>query len=728
MTNRPCVTQEEAARLMQCSLRWVKQQIAAGVLKAVDSGEKRGGQPVRKVVLESLPLEAQARWRAENQKPQSAQELEEIFIKQRERDKYRGEIAKIYAEMTERQRRAWVVFANHLRELIFRAEEIKPKKDIGVGGYVMWTPDFQNAALATQTNNPEILKRWPRFAKPVKPATLYNWIREYPERGDLVFLPPPTRGKARKADDGRRANVSKEVHEFIGANWTRFPGMRDLWEEVALFAIGRGEDPPSYAWVRKYVKAVPRGERALAIEGKKKFTDLFKTFTPRDYRDLEALEVVCGDHMMADVWVSVCVETADGRRRHIVVRPWVTSWQDLRTGLVWGYHVSFRPNTDTAIAAYMNGVRTWGAQPPGSWRYVDNGKDYRSKKMNGQLIQIHNVVETPDEPDLFVYVDSEICSSMADDLALKTMFADPYAAWQKVIERTHGDFHKLEMRHFWGRGYCGPTPEKRPDNVKELYKQHQKAVAKGKPSPFPTFEEYRATFAQIVETYNRRAHRRTTLGDAVVIPEVLFDRMYPVRYTLSQTAMEMMGMSAIGRTIQKGMVRLETLFFRHESLADHNGAKIEVRYTLDDLSKVVCRLPDGDWISARQVDVRGVLKTNFEEIRARREAETRERILLRQAQDLINHILSTESIEERIAVGEKRLKPVQQLTTRYDLEGTKTPTTEPAEIYQYRKPIGWQPGDDDFGAPVTEQPGVRPIFDPWALPEDEDDDAESADL
>lgn len=722
------LTQEQAAELIGSKPRWVRRLAQQGKLVSKKSEQKKNGNHFLLIALESLPLEAQSRWEEENRAKPTAEQLEQVFIEQRTREQYRVKAVECYAEMTEPQRRAWVRFASHLRDLLGRAEDVKPKKVVGPEGRTQWSHEFNLCAWATATNEPEILKRWPSYGKPVKPQTLYNWIREYPEKGDLVFLPPATRGKAKKADDKRRAQVSPDVIEWLKAHWATIPSQRGLWEAVAKLCIERGEDPPSYSWVRKWLLEVPKGERVRKLEGVKKYNDKLKGFTPRDYRDLLPLQVVCGDHMLADVWCAVAIQTPEGTTRHIVVRPWLTSWQDLRTGLIWGWHVSFQPNSDTAIAAYMNGVRTWGAQPPGSWRYVDNGKDYRSKKMSGQTITVHNSF-VPEEGDPFLYVDVQMGTSMVEDLNLKTLFADPYAAWQKVIERTHLDLHRMEMHRFWDKGYCGSTPEKRPDNAKELYKKHKKLVAKGLPSPFPTFEEYREAMGEFIAKYNQSTHERETLGGEIVVPEVEFNKLQTARYTLSETAMQQMGMSVRACTIRKNMVRLESLYFTHEKFKAHVGTRIEVRYRLDDLSSVTCRLPNGEWVTAQQQKVRGVVATNFEEIRARREAETRERILLAQAHRLINEILSTESIEERIAVGQERKVPLIQIVTRYDQEGAPTPQAGSAEVFQYRKPIGWKPGDDDFDAPVIEQPGVRPIFDPWALPDDEEfDDAEPLDL
>ncbi len=388
--------------------------------------------------------------------------------------------------------------------------------------------------------------------------------------------------------------------------------------------------------------------------------------------------------------------------------------------LIWGWHVSLQPSAQTALIAYVNGVREWGAQPPSnpetgysSYVYTDNGKDYKSLRFDGAVLVTHARAMSLGD-GAWEYVQGETRASLVDDMEIQQIFAAPYAAWQKPVERTHRDLHESEKDIFWTRGYCGNTPDHRPDQHRSLVKAHERAIARGEASPFPTLEEYRQAMRGWIEEYNTTVHRRSTLGGQEVVPKQEYYRLYTTVHTVSETALRLMLARPIQRTIGKGgEISLESCYFRHERLAAaqrREGVKVEVRYNPDDLSSCWVKLPEGDWIQAPQVPVRGVVSANTEEIKRRREAETRERLLLRESQELISALLRGDTREEREEARRTGTdnRPIVQRITRYDRAAGSAPPSGGATISPFPRM------DDRPVAPL--EPSLALEDEPWELP------------
>ena len=89
-------------------------------------------------------------------------------------------------------------------------------------------------------------------------------------------------------------------------------------------------------------------------------------------------DVWFGDHHQFDVFV------LDDRGRP--VRPWLTAWYDIGSGVLVGWCISTNPNSETITESFVRAV----AEKPGSpihgapnTIYIDNGKDYRSRAFEG---------------------------------------------------------------------------------------------------------------------------------------------------------------------------------------------------------------------------------------------------------------------------------------------------------------------------------------------------------
>jgi hypothetical protein len=491
-----------------------------------------------------------------------------------------------------------------------------------------------------------------------------------------VFLPPaPASSRSQIPDskfqsrqsgppsrDKRRAKISRAAVEWINHNWRSCPHARDLYQKLAKQARKHNWTIPSEAWVYRKWKNLPKIV-TTALRSKKAYVDNFAPYYPRDYSDIDALQILVGDHSLRDVTVRL----PDGT----LVRPWCSAWQCMRTGLVYGWHLDLTPSSRTIGLAYANGVKTFGAQPMSrpdedyySYLYTDQGRDYKGHTIGGKLLTFKRAAAI-DGGLGFLTMQRRV--GLIDDLGLKQILARGYNAREKPIERTHRDMSGWEQSMFDAE-YCGRDAKNKPDAWKEAWARHDRLLKKiarsgNTPllneSPFMAFDDYRDALAGYFADYNRTSHERTTLMGASVVPIEEYQRLYTTHYTISEQTLAMLLMKAEQRMVRKNGVSLfqHGFSYLHPDLAPYKGKGIyvEVRYSEDDYSHVwiipppTHDIPNPAMIRAELVTRGGVLKPNKETLAMVSRQRKHEERVIREHSFINQSIIRGESVEDRIA-------------------------------------------------------------------------------
>ncbi|MEW6737780.1 MAG: hypothetical protein AB1489_41250 [Acidobacteriota bacterium] len=295
---------------------------------------------------------------------------------------------------------------------------------------------------------------------------------------------------------------------------------------------------------------MPEIVKTVHTQGYSAYESRYAPYVPRDYRDLAALQVLCGDHSERDVTVFTKNKT--------LARPWLTIWQDLRTGLIWGWYLSLIPSSETASLAYADGILTFGAQPLSrpteefySYIYTDQGRDYRSHDWDDKLIAVHKEAMRIDGGLELLLVERQV--GILQDLMVRHILARGYNAKEKPVERVFKDISLWEKDTFVE--YCGANPSQRPDAWRQLYQKHrQYEQGKIADSPFIKFDDYQTSLRRFIQQYNSCEHERHSVGCVKVSPMVEFSRLYTTRYELCAQTVSLLLMKSQCRTIRKNGV------------------------------------------------------------------------------------------------------------------------------------------------------------------------------
>lgn len=289
-------------------------------------GRGRGGRQLR-VSLESLPNEAQARYRGEQ-----AEKSTDILL-----------------SLTDAQRD--VVFSK--LSAVEEYQDFKrtyPKAD-------------KLQAFLTQHN-----ENFPD--KPLTKRQLNHWERLFNRDGIAGLV--DRRGGYNKGQSSIREDEKKVFLSF----WLQEKGTKNGGPSVAsCYRLTQRVFPDrqlaSVSAFERLARSIPYPTKVLAREGKKAFDDKCMPYVPMDYTKLHTNQQwVADDHVF-----DVLVEFPDGH----VGRPWITGWEDRRSRYIVGYLMSDHdPNANDILDAFARAVSSFGI-PEGV--LLDNGKNYTVKDL-----------------------------------------------------------------------------------------------------------------------------------------------------------------------------------------------------------------------------------------------------------------------------------------------------------------------------------------------------------
>lgn len=625
----------------------VSRNLLNGNWKYVGSRPGRSPGDDCEISLSSLPSDIQIKWLQHSAQKNLTQEA--IRPRQVE-DSHDApndeEFERVLARFPFAEREAWVEEVCRLARLVERYRSTKPKREYDhytkKHVYVRAVLELCDEAVCTHQ---VILSHEPHRADPPSPHTLHRWSGNYRKEGILTFfrqLP----GAGVDAADRRRAPISVDAARWVNSNWRSFKGARPLFKAIEKEAKSKGWTIPSESWFYRAWDQIPNIVATYLFEGEAAYVSKHSPHVPRDFSDLEALQILCGDHSERDVFVMWKDKT--------LIRPWLTPWQDLRTGLIWGHYLGLSPSSQAAALAYVDGVRTFGAQPLSrpdqglhSYLYTDWGRTYVAHRWDGKVISVHEKVMESSGGMSLLLKQREI--GILNDLQLKHLLARRWNAKEKPIERTFKVISEWESNTF--DSYCGPNPSKRPERLKILFAQHQQYLeGRREASPFPTFEEYREKLSEFITRYNHSEHERTTLGGERLVPIEEYRRLYTTRYEISPKTLALLLLQPGKRTIKKNGINCfrKDWNYSHESMSQFKGSKVEILFSDDDYSSVWVILPNKEICEAHLITPTSILNPNKETLEDIKRTKAKELQLIKNYHLLNESQLRGEKTDDRV--------------------------------------------------------------------------------
>jgi transposase InsO family protein len=284
---------------------------------------------------------------------------------------------------------------------------------------------------------------------PLSIGTIYRW-RKAKAKGTLLANYGKRNGYSDVPDD--LFDYFKRLYMVEGR-----PSISSCYKMVVGHAKRLGYDittlPKQGAFMRRLKNEIPAQAVHLARNGPSANNRKYGAYVIRDYSNVLAGQCWVSDHVQLDV-AATCI--VDGKQS--TVFPWITVMRDFKSGLWVGWYAHPEPpNSDHIFAAFYLAAVAHGVP---STLYLDNGKDYRCKEFSGGR---------PEK--IKVSIDMTATTSMCAQLNIDVIFANPYNAQAKPIERDFLTNKFLFSMH--NPGYRGGNVVERPECLEQKIKSGQ---------------------------------------------------------------------------------------------------------------------------------------------------------------------------------------------------------------------------------------------------------------
>lgn len=216
--------------------------------------------------------------------------------------------------------------------------------------------------------------------------------------------------------------------------------------------------------VLRIINRIPEQQDVLAWEGVRSWASKFH-YTPAREKPSIVNQVWFSDHKRMDIYVRT-QKRPDGTWIH--QRPWLTAILDAASDAMVGYIISLNPNSDCIAECFARACAFTVDTPycgiP-DYFYIDNGKDYRSKKMDG-------LPNSEDDGCEHLYLNKEFGESgILEWFGVRVIHAMPYRGCSKTLERIWKTIDDEWIRKL--PGYCGSSPEERPFILEEQMRNNE---------------------------------------------------------------------------------------------------------------------------------------------------------------------------------------------------------------------------------------------------------------
>ena len=402
-------------------------------------------------------------------------------------------------------------------------------------------------------NSGMLLPKVYQFIGSISVGTLHRWLWAYEDCEDYRVLLPGY--KYSKQNEYNTILTQEMKNIFI--KFLMHPNKFSVGKAIKLtrhILEKRGfEAIPCVLTFRRFAEHYKKNNYAQWIlfrEGEKAYHDKVEAYIERDISVLNVGDVLIADGHVLNFQV---INPFTGKP----TRATLVGFLDWKSTALVGYEIMMTENTQCIASALRNAILNLGIIP--KVVYQDNGKAFKSKYFQN------------------VDFDEEGFNGVYANLGIRSVFAKPYNARAKVIERFFLEFQEEFEKMM--TSYIGTSIEDKPAWLKRGEKLHRDMHKKLTKNYIPTVQEAIKFIDCWIEFHNSKPCPNDR---SITIKECLSTVQ---KQDIDKNILNDLMMKTEARTINKHGITFLGMHYRSDVILGLRD-KVYVRYSLFDLSKV----------------------------------------------------------------------------------------------------------------------------------------------
>ena len=402
-----------------------------------------------------------------------------------------------------------------------------------------------------------------RFIGAISIGTLHRWLRKYEKHECAECLQP----NYKYTKQGEYNSILNDEMRQILLTLLLHPSKYNYGKAIKLtkeILKKRGyESLPCDLSFKRYAENFRKNNYAewvLRREGMKAYHDKVEPYIERDISKIEVGDVLVADGHVLNFQV---INPFNGKP----ARATLVGFLDWKSTALVGYEIMMTESTQCIASALRNAIINLGLIP--KVVYQDNGKAFKSRFFQKEDF----------EEDLF--------NGVYANLNIHSVFAKPYNARAKVIERFFREFQEELEKGM--PSYIGTSIEDKPAWLKRGERLHAEWHKKLTNNHIPTVAEASKYINSWIEFHNNQPcpnDRTKTIKECLNSVQ---------KQNIDVQRLDDLMMKTEGRTINKHGITFLNMHYRSEAILGIRD-KVNIRYSLFDLSKVNVYSTKGEFL------------------------------------------------------------------------------------------------------------------------------------